>query len=60
LIWKKVISTHELAWVMGMSAVSTANFVVCFQDHTDSTAQVSLAFFPNITQNLMLIHCSKN
>jgi hypothetical protein len=26
----------------------------------ESTAQVSLTFFPNFTQNLMLIHCSKN
>jgi hypothetical protein len=40
----------------GMSAVSIANFVVCFWDHTESTSNN----FLNFTQNLMLIHCSKN
>jgi len=50
----------ELSWVMGMPAVSIANFVVHFQDHIESTAQVLLAFFLNFRQNLMLIHCSKN
>jgi hypothetical protein len=45
---------------MGTLAVSIANFVVCFQDRIESTAQVSVAFFPNSTQNIMLIHFSKN
>jgi hypothetical protein len=32
-----VISTCKLCWVMGMSAVSIANFVICFQYHIEST-----------------------
>jgi hypothetical protein len=38
-------------WVVGMSSVSIANFVVCFGDHTGSD---------NFIQNIMLIRCSKN
>jgi len=52
-----VILTCELSWVMGMLAVSIANFVVCFQDHIESTM---IHILPNFAQNLMLIQCSKN
>jgi hypothetical protein len=49
------ISTCELSWVMGMLAVSIADFVVCFCDHIESTM---FCLLPNFTQNLLLIHCS--
>jgi hypothetical protein len=55
-----VILTRELSWVMGKLDVSIVNFVVYFQDNIESSAQMSIAFFPNFTQNLMLIHSSKN
>jgi len=32
-----VISSRELSWVIVMLAVSTANIVICFQDHIEST-----------------------
>jgi hypothetical protein len=32
-----VTLTCELSWVVRMSTVSIANFVACFQDHTEST-----------------------
>jgi hypothetical protein len=39
----------------------THDFFIAFSPYaSESTAQVSLAFFPNFTQNLMLIGCSKN
>jgi hypothetical protein len=52
-----VISTCDLSWVVGMSAVPIANFVVCFGDDVESTM---FHFLPNFTQNLMSICCSKN
>jgi len=42
---------------MGMLAVSIINFVICFQDHNESTMFHLLPKFP---QNLMLICYSKN
>jgi hypothetical protein len=43
-----------------MLAVSITNFVVYFQDHIERIAQMTLALFPNFTQNLMLVCCAKN
>jgi hypothetical protein len=50
-------SPCELSWVMGMSAVSIANHVLYFRDHTESTI---FHLLRNFTQNLMLIRCCKN
>jgi hypothetical protein len=48
------------SWIVRISAVSVANFLACFQDHIESITQVSLAFFPNVTQNWTLFRWSKN
>jgi hypothetical protein len=44
-----VILTRKVSWVMGMSATSIADLVVCFEDYIESTALVSFAFFPDFT-----------
>jgi len=31
------ISTSKLSWHVGMLVVSVTNFVICFQDHVEST-----------------------
>jgi hypothetical protein len=43
-----VILACELSWVMGMLAVSIANFVICFWDHIGNTMFHLLL---NFTQN---------
>jgi hypothetical protein len=35
-------------------------FIASFPQTSETLAQVSLAFFPNFTQNLMSIRCSKH
>jgi len=40
-----------------MLAVSTANFIISFQNHTESDI---FHLIPNFTQILLLIRCSKN
>jgi len=40
-----VISTCELSWVVGMSAFSIGNFVVCFRNRTESTMFYQYQFF---------------
>jgi hypothetical protein len=52
-----VISTCELSWVVEMSPVSIANFVIFFQDNIEI---IMFYLLPNFTQNLMLINCPKN
>jgi hypothetical protein len=32
-----LISTCKISWAAGMSAVSIANFDICFLDHIEST-----------------------
>jgi hypothetical protein len=42
---------------VGREDVGNADFVICFRDHIES-AMFYLS--DKVTQNLMLIHCSKN
>jgi hypothetical protein len=52
-----VTSTCEVTWVMRMSAVSTADFIVCFRHHIES---IVFHLLPNFTQIFKLNHCCKN